>query len=265
MRHYLQILLFSFCLAVLVIPAWADEQVAADEGLRISTERKARDTGWGDTEAQMTMVLRDARGRESRREMRTLTLEVVDDGDKALTIFDEPRDVRGSAFLTHTKTLVPDEQWLFLPAVNRVRRIVSRNKSGPFMGSEFAYEDLSSFELEKFSFRYLRSETLNGEDCYVVEQIPQDEFSGYSRMLVWIDKSHYRVQQIEYYDRRDSLLKTLSMHDYQLYQDKFWRPHRMEMVNAQNQKSTSMLLNEILFERGLTNADFDQNALQRAR
>lgn len=265
MRHYLQKLLFSLCIGLLVTTAWAEEQTAAEEGLRISTERKVRDTGWGDTEASMTMVLRDARGRESRREMRTLTLEMPDDGDKALTIFDEPRDVRGSAFLTHTKTMVPDEQWLFLPAATRVRRIVSRNKSGPFMGSEFAYEDLSSFELEKFSFRYLHSEELHGEDCYVVEQIPQDEFSGYSRMLVWIDKSHYRVQQIEYYDRRDSLLKTLTMHDYQLYKDKFWRPHRMEMVNAQNQKSTSMLLNEILFDRGLTDADFDQNALQRAR
>ncbi|SEA72711.1 outer membrane lipoprotein-sorting protein [Alkalimonas amylolytica] len=265
MKTYLRQLLVSVCLCATASVVVAAEPTAAEEGLRISTERKVRDTGWGDTEASMTMILRDARGRESRREMRTLTLEVLDDGDKALTIFDEPRDVRGSAFLTHTKALEQDEQWLFLPAVNRVRRIVSRNKSGPFMGSEFAYEDLSSFELEKFSFNYLRDEQFHGEDCYVIEQIPQDEFSGYSRMLVWIDKSHYRVQQIEYYDRRGALLKTLTMHDYQQYKDKFWRPHRMEMLNAQNQKSTSMLLNEILFDRGLTDADFDQNALQRAR
>ncbi|MDP4529980.1 outer membrane lipoprotein-sorting protein [Alkalimonas delamerensis] len=264
MRQYLPTMLLSLTLAALCLPLQANDQ-ASEEGLRIATERKVRDTGWGDTEAHMTMILRDARGRESRREMRTLTLEVLDDGDKALTIFDEPRDVRGSAFLTHTKTLVPDEQWLFLPAVNRVRRIVSRNKSGPFMGSEFSYEDLSSFELEKFRFKYLHDDEVHGEPSYVVEQTPLDEFSGYSRMLVWIDKSHYRVQQIEYYDRRGALLKTLTMHDYQVHQERFWRPHRMEMVNAQNQKSTTLLLNEILFERGFTDADFDQNALQRAR
>lgn len=265
MKKYLLLSLLSLGLCLLPVAVVAEQEAAMAEGLRIATERKVRDTGWGDTEAVMTMVLRDARGRESRREMRTLTLEVLEDGDKALTIFDEPRDVRGSAFLTHTHTMQPDDQWLFLPAVNRVRRIVSRNKSGPFMGSEYAYEDLSSFELEKFSFTYLHDDEVNGELCYVVEQIPQDEFSGYSRMVVWIDKSHYRVQKIDYYDRRDSLLKTLSLHDYEQYKDKFWRSHRMEMVNAQNQKSTTLLLTDIQFDRGFTDADFDNNALQRVR
>lgn len=265
MRKYLLFSLLSLGLYLLPTSVMAEQEDAMAEGLRISTERKVRDTGWGDTEAVMTMILRDARGRESRREMRTLTLEVLDSGDKALTIFDEPRDVRGSAFLTHSHTMKPDDQWLFLPAVNRVRRIVSRNKSGPFMGSEYAYEDLSSFELEKFSFTYLRDEEVHGELCYVVEQIPQDEYSGYSRMEVWIDKSHYRVQKIDYYDRRGSLLKTLSLHDYTLYKDEFWRAHRMEMVNAQNQKSTTLLMTDIQFDRGFTEGDFDNNALQRVR
>lgn len=265
MKKFLLQSLLSISLCMVPTTLLAEQNAAMAEGLRIATERKVRDTGWGDTEAVMTMVLRDARGRESRREMRTLTLEMLNDGDKALTIFDEPRDVRGSAFLTHSKTLEPDEQWLFLPAVNRVRRIVSRNKSGPFMGSEYAYEDLSSFELEKFSFTYLRDEEMHDEVCYVVEQIPQDEFSGYSRMVVWVDKSEYRVQKIDYYDRRDSLLKTLTIHDYKQYKDIFWRADRMEMVNAQNQKSTTLLMTDIKFDRGFTQADFDNNALQRVR
>ena len=77
------------------------------------------------------------------------------------------------------------------------------------MASEFAYEDLSSFELEKYKFTWLRDEQLDGEAVFVVEQVPQDEFSGYSKSVVWIDQAEYRARKIEFYDRKNTLLKTL--------------------------------------------------------
>jgi hypothetical protein len=211
------------------------------------------------------MILRNAQGEESQRAIRTLTLEVDNEGDKSLTIFDEPKDVRGTAFLNHSFVSKPDDQWLYLPALKRVKRIASRNKSGPFMGSEFSYEDLSSFELEKFKFTYLRDETLNGELSFVVEQIPTDEFSGYSRLVTWVEQKDYKVLKIDFYDKKNSLLKTLEFKDYQLYLDKYWRSLTMQMKNHQTGKSTDLITHEVKFGTGRTDADFDTNALQRMR
>ncbi|WP_082694815.1 outer membrane lipoprotein-sorting protein [Rheinheimera sp. EpRS3] len=246
---------------------WLTGFAVADEtkGLAIAQERKVRDAGWGDSESRTTMVLRNAKGDESRREIRTAALEVQGDGDKGLTIFDEPRDVRGTAFLNHSHPTAEDDQWLYLPAIKRVKRIASRNKSGPFMGSEFAYEDLSSFEIEKYRFSYLRDESCNDQPCFVLEQVPADEFSGYSKTVVWVDQQHYRLYKAEYYDRKNTLLKTLTLHDYQLYLDKYWRPHKLSMVNHQTGKSTDLLIHQISFNTGRTAADFDTNALQRVR
>ncbi len=257
-------LLSVFWLSLLFIPA-AAEETDLERGLAIATEQKNRDRGWGDSESNMLMVLRTPQGRESVRRMRTLALEVEGDGDKSLTIFDEPLDVRGSAFLTHSHPTVEDDQWLYLPSVRRTRRIASRNKSGPFMASEFAYEDMTSFELEKFRFRYLGDEKCGELTCFVLEQIPVDTFSGYSKIIAWIDQEHYRVQRAEYFDRKDALLKTLTVEDYRLYLDQYWRPHKLTMHNQQTGKSTDLILESINFRTGRTAADFDVAALERAR
>ncbi len=119
-----------------------------ERGLEIAREADARDTGWGDHQARMTMTLANKQGETSTREITIKTLEVATDGDKSLTIFHEPRDVKGTAFLSFSHPTTPDEQWIYLPALKRVKRISSANKSGPFMGSEFAYEDIASQELE---------------------------------------------------------------------------------------------------------------------
>ncbi|MDX1539131.1 outer membrane lipoprotein-sorting protein [Arsukibacterium sp.] len=243
----------------------ADTVASQEKGLQIATEQKQRDSGWGDSESKVLMILRDASGNESIRRMRTLALEVPDDGDKSLIIFDEPRDVRGSAFLSHSHPTAEDDQWLYLPAINRTRRIASRNKSGPFMASEFAYEDMASFELEKYHFRYLREEEVNGVMSYVIERIPADPFSGYSKTIAWVDKEHYRVQKIEFYDKKQSLLKTLVASDYQLFQDKYWRPMLLKMHNHQTGKSTDLVVEELQFDLGRTAADFDVNVLERLR
>lgn len=236
-----------------------------EQGLAIAKERKARDLGWQDSVSVVTMTLRNSQGEESLREMRMKSLEVVDDGDKGLTIFDTPKDVKGTAFLNFSHVDKSDDQWLYLPALKRVKRISSRNKSGPFMGSEFAYEDLSSFEIEKYSFKFLAEETLNGVDCYKVEQIPTDKNSGYTRQVAWLDKEHFRGQKVDFYDRKKSLLKTLTFSDYKLYLDKYWRPMQMNMVNHQTQKSTELKTVSLDFKTGLKDSDFNKATLKRAR
>ena len=258
-------LLSSVILGSLLLQSPVLAQTAEERGLEIAKERKARDTGWGDSVAEMSMILRNASGQETERKMRAKSLEIDGDGDKGLTIFDQPRDVKGTAFLNFSHATTPDDQWMYLPALKRVKRIASRNKSGPFMGSEFAFEDMSSFEIEKYTFKYLRDEQFEGMDTFVVEQYPVDKYSGYTRIITWIDQEHYRAHKIEFYDRKDSLLKTLMMHEYEQYLDQYWRPMRSEMFNEQNGKSTELITHSLEFKTGLKDSDFNKNTLKRAR
>lgn len=243
----------------------AEEQSPEAKGLAIAQEAERRDEGFVDVSVSMGMILRNAKGDENHREMRLKTLEVLDDGDKSLMIFDTPHDIKGTGLLTFSHKVGDDDQWLNLPALKRVKRIASKNKSGPFVGSEFAFEDLSSQEVEKYTYKYLRDEVYEGQDCYVMERYPVDKYSGYTRQITWIDQENYRTLKVDYYDRKNSLLKTLTFHGYQLYLDKFWRADSMMMVNHLSKKSTELLWNNYQFQTGLADRDFTKNALQRAR
>ncbi len=249
----------------LIIAGSAIADDAAEQGLAIATEADRRDTGWHDLRAELTMLLRNRQGEESLRHMRTQSLEVEGDGDKTMIIFDQPLDVEGTALLTFSHKTEADDQWLYLPALKRVKRISSRNKSGPFMGSEFAYEDLASQEIEKYTYRYVKDDTLDGQPMFLIERDPVDENSGYRRQLVWIDKAEYRPIKIEYYDRKDSLLKTLVFRDYSQYLDRYWRAREMYMENHQTGKSTLLTWLRYEFRVGLEDGDFTTNSLKRAK
>ncbi len=133
------------------------------------------------------------------------------------------------------------------------------------MGSEFAYEDISSNEVEKYTYRYLRDEPCEELTCFVYERFPTDPNSGYTRQVVWMDTDEYRIQKIVFYDRKDSLMKTLVYKDYAQYLEKYWRASEMEMENHQTGKSTRLKWKEYKFRTGLTDKDFNKNALKRAR
>ncbi len=236
-----------------------------EKGLAIAKAADERDAGFGDFIADMTMTLRNRKGNESVRYIRIRTLEGEGEGDKSMSIFDEPRDVKGTAMLTFSHGLKPDDQWLYLPALKRVKRINSRNKSGPFMGSEFAFEDLGSQEVEKYSYKYLRDEACGEWQCYVTERKPEYEYSGYTRQIVWRDQAEYRVVKVEFYDRKNALLKTLDSRGYKEYIGRYWRPDEMFVQNHQNGKSTLLKWSNYQFRTGLTDRDFNSNTLSSVR
>lgn len=244
-------------------PSYAE--TAEEKGLTIAVEADKRDTGFADLTSSMVMELRNRNGDTSTRTIRLKTLEVIGDGDKSISVFDKPADVKGTAFLTYSHAIKPDEQWLYLPALKRVKRINSKNKSGPFMGSEFAYEDLASQEIEKYTYKYLRDETFNGADCFVLERYPAYQHSGYTRQVTWVNKEKYVSEKTDFYDRKNDLLKTLTNSGYQLYLEKFWRPDVMLMENHQTGKSTLLSWENYKFKNGLSDNDFSRNSLKRAR
>ena len=252
-------------LLVLLLPLMATAQTPEERGMEIAVEADKRDAGFGDMSSDMIMTLKNANGDVSIRKMRSKNLEVDGDGDKGLTIFDEPADIKGTAFLSFTHILDADDQWLYLPALKRVKRISSKNKSGPFMGSEFAFEDLSSREVAKYTYLYLRDEAINGEDAFVVESKPNYKYSGYTRTVAWISKATYQPLKLEYYDRKKSLLKTMMATGYQQYLGKFWRPDSLNMLNHQTKKETRLEFSNYQFQKGLSDRDFNKSSLKRAR
>lgn len=250
--------------AGLLAPAAYAEDAAA-KGRQIAEEWDRRDLGFGDTKAKLRMVLENRHGESSEREMYINTLEVPgeEDGDKSLVYFQQPRDVKGTALLSYAHILDPDDQWLYLPKLKRVKRISSTNKSGPFVGSEFAFEDISAQELGKYSYKWLRDEPCGDLTCAVLEQTPLYENSGYTKQVTWYDLSEYRQQKVDYYDRKDELLKTLQFNDYKQYLGKYWRAHELFMTNHQTGKKTRLVYENYEFQTGLADRDFRKKTLER--
>jgi hypothetical protein len=235
-------------------------------GLEIFSEMDRRNSGFNDFDVNLTMILRTKSGKSSQRELAISVLEVAEDGDKIMVVFNTPASIRGTALLSHAHRVGVDDQWLFLPALKRVKKIAARNKSGPFVGSEFSFEDLSAQELTKYSYEYLRDETIEGQSFFVVARFALDEYSGYMREVFWLDQSEYRTFKVEYYDHEPEPLKVLSVADYEQYEQRFWKPHLMQMRYLRSQKSTDLEWGDYQFNRGLTaDRDFSVASLRRAR
>ena len=257
----------SSLIAALLLAAPLAAMTPAEQGYEIAARSDRSDRGFGDSHVELEMILRNAAGDETSRTLSLKTLEIPDEdtGDQSLIVFDTPPDIEGTALLSHAKILDPDDQWLYLPALKRVKRISSVNKSGPFVGSEFAFEDFTALELNKYEYRYIGEEPCGEYTCDVVERTPRYEHSGYTRQVSWTDQTIYQVHKVDFYDRRDELLKTLTMSDFRKYRDQFWRAHRLEMVNHRTGKSTQLIYGDYDFDTGLTKRDFTKGVLNRQR
>ena len=257
--------IFLAALLWTVEPSAGHAESAEEAGLRIATDARERQKGFGNFTANLSMTLRNKRGQESTRELRLKVIEVEGDGDRTMFVFDRPRDVKGTAFLVHAHKDEADEQWLYLPALKRVKRISSSNQSGSFMGSEFSYEDLGATEVEKYTHRFVRDEPCGDLECTVLERIPLSQESGYSRQLVWLDRDELRNIQIQFFDLREEHLKTMAVEDYNKYLDRYWRSGKITMTNHLTGKSTVLHWADYEFGTDLDVGDFTKTALKRIR
>lgn len=241
-------------------PALAD--AAADKGRAIAVDADKRDSGWRDAQNRLVMTLGTKSGPTAKRQLSFKSLEVNEAGrgDKSLIVFEAPKDVRETALLTFSRDKGNDDQWIYLPALKRVKRIASSNKSGPFMGSEFAYEDFAATGVDKFTYRWLREEPCGQSKCDVLDRVPAYDGSGYAKQTVWMDQPERRILKVDYYDKRGKLLKTLSTANWKQY-GKFWRAQELLMTNHQTGKTTRLSWGPFKFGAGLKESAFDANRL----
>ncbi len=219
--------------------------------------------GFQDAQSTMSMTLINASGQKRERLMAMKVLEGKS-GDKSLMEFLSPADVKGTKFLNYEHINKEDDQWLYLPALKRIKRIASKNKSGAFMGSEFSYEDLSAFNVNKY--RYPSGEVTMGmfesKEVYLGESIPVSKYSGYTKLKTWIDPKTFLILKIEYYDRKNELLKTALFEDYKQIKG-VWRMGKIIMSNVQNDKKTILVWNDERIKTGLSDKDFQKRVLKR--
>lgn len=218
-------------------------------------------SGFEDSIADMQMTLINANGESRVRDLKMKTLE-KDGGDMSLMEFISPADVEGTKFLNYEHIDKDDDQWLYLPALKRVKRIASSNKSGSFMGSEFSYEDLSSFNIDKYEYEgEAIEEMLDGVQVYKSVRIPKDENSGYTKQITYIQKDNLLVKKVDYFDRKKSLLKSAIFSDYKQIKD-IWRIGKIEMSNFQNGKKTTLVWSKEDIKNSLDEKDFTKRELR---
>ena len=238
--------------------------VYAQSAREVAEKAHATQRGFIDESVETTMYLINAAGDTVVRHLKNNTLERPNSEDYSIIQFLNPPDVRGTGLLTYQNPSGDDKQWLYLPELRRVKVISSKNKSGSFMGSEFAYEDISGNTLDRFKYEMVGQEKYNGKDCFVINRIPTYENSGYTSIKTWYDKDTYLMQRNEFIDRKNSLLKVLIFEDWKKYKTGAWRANKMTMKNLQTGKTSILIFEDRQQDIGLKESDFTKRNLERA-
>ena len=254
---------FVPCLAVSMLAAASvlHAQTPEEKGTKVAVEAHEANAGWATEHSTLSMLLVSAQGEESTRKLNIDTEERKNDGDRSRVTFEAPADVKGTRLLTWSHKDGNDDQWLYLPSIKRVKRISSSDKSGSFMGSEVAYEDLGSQEPEKYKYKLLAEVQERGRDCWQLERVPLAKNTGYARQVLWLDKEWHLPVHIDYYDRKNDLLKT-SYYAGQAKYGKTWRVGKIEVTNVQTKKKTVLTWTDRRFGVKFDRALFESSALE---
>lgn len=250
-----------FSLLALLAPLALLAQSPQQKGLQIARDVDAANNGFKGEYAEMEMVLINAHGDKTTRKLLNESIESEGDGDRSVSTFQWPADVKGTRMLTWSHKTGDDDQWLYLPSLKRVKRIASQNKSGAFMGSEFSYEDLGSQEVEEFTYKFLEDTSYENRPCWKIERVPVSPRSGYSKEITWMDKEYMNPVRIEYYDRKGELLKVGVFSKYVKY-GKFWRANRIDMDNVQTKKRSELTWTTRELNKSFPDSRFASDSLE---
>ena len=240
------------CLSVVLL-AQSGEEVAKRAYEKIS--------GYQSSISKTTMLLKNAQGDENIRKLEMKKLEGKN-GDRSLLIFLYPNDLKDTKLLSYEVIGGDDKQWLYLPALKRIKRISSRNKSGSFMASEFSYEDISSQNYKNYSYpKDAKIIEKDGVTYFEVLRLPKDKHSGYSKQIIYIDTKENLARFGDYFDKQGRLLKKIVFTNYVLL-DGVYRVHKIIIKNVQNQKESSLIWDSDTIKAGLGKKYFSKRVLR---
>lgn len=211
--------------------------------------QKVKDRPDGDTrQSQMTMKLINKNSKTRERKIESYSMDINKD-KKTIMFFEYPGDVKGTGFLTWDYDQIgkDDDKWLYLPAMKKTRRISGASaKTDYFMGSDFTYDDMGSRNVDEDTHSLLHEETLDGQNCWVIESTPKDTREIYSKKISWIRQDCLMGVKIEFYDKLGKLHRQLNITDIKQI-DGFWVALNMQMQNVQTKHQTILINQEPKF------------------
>jgi len=217
-------------------------------------------------EMSATLKIYDNRGNLREREVAVASKQ-FGDVFKTLIRFLSPPDVRGTAMLIYDYDDKGDEMWIYMPSLRRTRRIVSSEKGGSFMGSEFSNADMSSPDLNDFTYKLTGTETINGKTCWKIESTCKTpeiaEENGFKRQIAYIEQNTYLAHKVKYYDFHDDLHKIMTIFDYRKLSNGSYFAYQMEMENVQNGRKSVYVVNQFQLGSDMEESDFSTTALER--
>ncbi len=210
----------------------------------------------------LTMTLVNKNGKKRVRKIKQFTKD-FGNVEKKIMFFQSPADVKNTSFMNWSyDNDKSDDQWIYLPALKKTKRLSSDNKSDYFMGSDFTYDDLGDRKLDADKHKLLREETVDGFKCYVVESVSKDEDYMYSKTITWINKANFVGVKKEFYDEDADLLKILSIKSTKKISG-FWVITQSEMKNVQKNHKTNISLSNIVINSGVSDSKFTERMMTR--
>ena len=186
---------FNIFLIIFFIVLVSSEKIFALSGLEIMKKVQARDEG-NRSISDLEMILINKRGKKRLRKIKSFGLNNVNES-KSIMLFISPADVRNTGFLTfdYDEAGKDDDQWMYLPALKKTKRIASGDRSGSFMGSDLNYSDMTSDDLELYDYTLMKETEIKGKKVWQIKSVPKSKEeaakSGYSKSVFFIRKDNY--------------------------------------------------------------------------
>jgi hypothetical protein len=217
-----------------------------------------------DFKSRVMMTLIGKGGQKRIREMTMLRKNYGDVGgsQKYFIYFFQPADVRDLTFMVDKYPAKDDDRWLFVPAINMVRRIAAQDKRSSFVGSDFTYEDVSGRDLEDDTHTIVKEEKLGANDCYVIKSTPNAADVDYSYKVAWIDKVHFLPVKEEYYDKKGELYKVFTADEITDIKG-FPTVTKRTMKNLQSGHTTQVIFAKVDYNLGIEDNLFSERYLRQ--
>jgi outer membrane lipoprotein-sorting protein len=217
-----------------------------------------------DFKARVLMKLINKDGQERVRELTLLRKNAGETGgeQKYFMYFFQPNDVKDMSFMTYKYPAKDDDRWMFIPAINMVKRIAAQDKRSSFVGSDFTYEDVSGRDIEDDVHAVEREEKLGGRDCYVVKSTPKAGDADFDHKLTWVDKANLLPLKEEQYDRKGARYKEFSADEVAEIKG-FPTVVRRTMKNLQTGHRTEVAFSKTDYELGIEDSLFSERFLRQ--
>ncbi|WP_271783311.1 outer membrane lipoprotein-sorting protein [Aquimarina algiphila] len=201
---------------ILAVFSFNISMLSAQTGLEVMTKNE-RQVFADDEKIDITMTLVNKKGKTRARTINQVIKSDETRNRSSIIRFTSPSDVKGTSFLAVEYSDRDDDQWLYLPALGKTRRISSSNQTDNFVGSDFTYEDMGTEDLEDFKYTIIKEETIDGQNCFLVEAIPistsKIKETGYSKREIYVRKSDFVIAKINFYNKNKVHIKTLTTSD----------------------------------------------------